>query len=147
MERLLVLGAADVRRMEYSMLFLCAYAFLLRLPSEAVKLTACKGEQSVQLVDGRLVLRLARRKNKEKGSVLIRGCWCREAPGTCPVHVLGKWVTKFGVGQRIFPTATASGALRVVREMLGELRTPRANEYRTHDFRRGHAKDLQESGE
>ena len=29
------------------------------------------------------------RKNKDKGSRLVRGCWCNESRETCPLHVLG----------------------------------------------------------
>ena len=41
---------------------------------------------------------------------------------------------------------TASTAWSALRDMLGQLRVDRASEYRTHDLRRGHAKDLQMSG-
>ena len=41
---------------------------------------------------------------------------------------------------------TAGRALFVLRTMLAILGVPDAMKYRTHDFRRGHAKDLQMSG-
>ena len=85
---------------QYAYLFLLAYAFLLRLPSEAlpVKVGPCDGPATLTLVGDKLVLKLARRcrtlqafacpvmwhacsvrKNRPQGSVLERGCWCTES--------------------------------------------------------------------
>ena len=89
---------------------------------------------------------LKSRKNRPDGSRLVRGCWCRECKATCPVHVLGPLLGERRSGTKLFPQATAAVALRVLREMLGILGIPKAELYRTHDFRRGHAKDLQLSG-
>ena len=45
------------------------------------------------------------------------------------------------------PTAHApASALSATRELLTLLEIPKAAKYRTHDFRRGHARDLQSSG-
>jgi hypothetical protein len=41
---------------------------------------------------------------------------------------------------------TATSALAALRQMLAVLKVSRASEHRTHDLRRGHAKDLQMSG-
>ena len=74
------------------------------------------------------------------------GCPCKESKTTCPLHVLGPWLEDCTDGSPLFPSVTAAGALRVLRTMLADLSFPHAAEYRTHDFRRGHAKDLQVSG-
>lgn len=50
--------------------------------------------------------------------------------------------SRFVLGHRI----TSQHAWTSLRQWLLELRAPRALEFRTHDFRRGHAKDLQLSG-
>ena len=66
----------------YGVLYLLTYAFLLRLPSEAVPMTAARdtGKQAVlYLVGETLVLELTRRKNKPCGSRLVHSCWCRES--------------------------------------------------------------------
>ena len=68
-------------RQRFAMLFLCAYVFLLRLPSEALPIRVDKsgcitGQAVVKMIGGKLSLRLARRKNKEHGSVLERGEHC-----------------------------------------------------------------------
>ena len=49
-------------------------------------------------------------------------------------------------GSPLFAGVIAASALRVLRAVLADLGIPHAADYRTHDFRRGHAKDLQLSG-
>jgi len=134
-------------------LFVFAYAFLLRVPSEALPAVAAVAgnppidQQSVlAMVDGKLVLTLRRRKNKQGGSRLVRSCWCKQCSVTCPVHVLGPMLDEAGHGGALFPGITASGALATLRSVLQCLDIPHAALFRTHDFRRGHAKDLQLSG-
>ena len=93
-----------------------------------------------------LVLKLQRRKNKSGGSRLVRGCWCTKCKLTCPLHVLGPLVDQRGSGKNLFPGITAASALTMLREMLEVVGAQGARSYRTHDLRRGHAKDLQVSG-
>ena len=141
--------------------------FFVRMPSEAIPLQAGKGSgpNSIYLEDGNLVVDLHRRydliftfaccahshgcgrKNKPTGSKLIRKCWCAQSVETCPVHVLGKTVEAAPHGHKLFTGLNAGAALRVIRQVLEALQVKDANLYRTHDFRRGHALDLQESGE
>ena len=136
-----------------SMLFLMTYVFLLRLPSECLPLrvadhsSADAMHQSVVIVHAdRLTLRLGRRKNKEGGSELTRKCWCSKCKLTCPVHTLGPFFMSCGAGSRPFAAFDASGALAALRHWLGILGVRDANKHRTHDIRRGHARDLQQSG-
>ena len=58
--------------------FSLAYAFLLRLPSEALPLVVgpCSESSSLFREGDTLVLELKRRKNKPKGSRLVRFCIC-----------------------------------------------------------------------
>ena len=65
----------------YSLLWLLAYAFLLRVPSEALPAVGGKGDyQSALFLDGdSIILELKRRKNKPGGSRLVRTCWCKES--------------------------------------------------------------------
>ena len=146
--------AATKRRL--GMLFLTSYIFLLRVPSEALPLVcgdsglADEGqEQSVLYCDSdqQVCLKLKKRKNKPEGSLLKRGCWCRSVDRSlCPVHVLWEYMQQFSFGQKVFGDISASSALWELRRCLGELGTPDAELYRCHDFRRGHADDLRESG-
>ena len=86
---------------QYADLFLVCYVFPLRMPSEALPMIV-KGRdtrddaQSVVWLDveQELVLKLHRRKNKQFGSRLVRKCWCNECTKACPVHVLGKLVSR-----------------------------------------------------
>ena len=66
---------------KFAKLWLFTYAFLLRLPSEALPAVAGKGDHqsSVFLEGDTIVLVLKRRKNKPGGSRLVRTCWCSES--------------------------------------------------------------------
>ena len=136
----------------YGILFLMAYIFLLRVPSEALSAIISKtgprvGHQAVLAREGEdLVLHLRRRKNKRDGSVLRRRCWCGESSITCPIHTLWRSVSDAPDGTALFHSITPANALGVVREVLSALEIPKAHEYRSHDFRRGHADDLRHSG-
>ena len=66
---------------------------------------------------------------------------------TCPVHVFGRFLKKIGSGRKVFAEFTAGGALSTLREILERMQVVNADKYRTHDLRRGHALDLQRSGE
>ena len=46
----------------------------------------------------------------------------------------------------MFEGITASAALSVLRQLLGELGIEEHEQFGTHDFRRGHAEDLRASG-
>jgi len=141
----------DTMHSAMAMLFLITYVFLLRLPSEALPIEVGrvpgKHQQAVlEMDDGKLVLTLLRRKNRPAGSRLERTCWCRESCRTCPVHVLGPAVRDIRTGTALFGGFTAAEANSALKDMLGKIGVAKAKEYRTHDIRRGHARDLQLSG-
>ena len=77
---------------------------------------------------------------------MSRGCWCKKDKDTCPVHVLLPWLLRLPPGATLFPGISPWGALRTMRRMLVILKVPDAGKYCVHDFRRGHALDLQLSG-
>ena len=141
---------------KFAMLWLVAYWFLLRVPSEALPMqkgiaggSLANSDVSVLSLeaDGRLRLQLASRKNKQGGSSLWRSCSCAACVKTCPVHVLWhEFFDKFDVGARPWADVSASVAREQLRATLRALRVPDAASYGTHDFRRGHAKDLQQAG-
>ena len=144
-------GAAAI---EYAMLYLVSYVFLLRLPSEALPIvwsganlmSVESTKASICLADGRLGLQLARRKNKETPSTFWRACWCKTSSATCPVHVLGRWFTGLPLRCAPFRTISSSMALARLRDLLIVLKVPDASQYRTHDLRRGHADDMRRAG-
>ena len=136
----------------YAMLFLATYVFLLRLPSEALPMARVgvgyvhgqvRQQSVLSLEDGRLCLRLARRKNLPSGSKMYRECWCDKHPETCPVHVLWKFFAALEPGARPFMHISASKALMRLRAFMGRLGEADACKYRTHDLRRGHTRDMQ----
>ena len=77
---------------------------------------------------------------------MSRGCWCKKDKDTCPVHVLLPWLLRLPPQASLFPGISPWGALRTMRRMLVILKVPDAGKYCVHDFRRGHALDLQLSG-
>ena len=151
-EAMLCWAELHTEYLQYAYLFLLAYVFLLRLPSEALPVVSASVEgqvtsQSVITVtETEIVLNLKRRKNKSCGSRLIRRCWCKQSTRTCPIHVLGKFVQTSPHGSELFSGVTAAGALSALRFMLKSLGVAGHESYRTHDLRRGHALDLQCSG-
>ena len=135
------------------MLFLMAYCFLLRVPSEC--LPAIKGRdgydsgeaQSVVIVrESELVLRLKKRKNKLGGSVLVRTCWCQSSEALCPVHVLGRYFAGLACGEAPFAGISSGKASSFLKHCMERLGVENGAVYRCHDLRRGHAKDLQQAG-
>ena len=129
----------------FVMLCLLSYTFLLRVPSEALPVVRCcvdgnPEEQSRLWLDGdELCLRLKRRKNRLRGSLLKRKCHCEASPSTCPIHVLWKFFERLPIGSKPFGEITASGALWRLRELLSKIGIVDVHRYNTKAFRRGHA--------
>ena len=146
MEQLVDLGGQDPRLHTLSMLYLVTYTFLLRLPSEALPLQGCTGEHRIVVEGDYVIVCLPRRKNLNAPCRLARSCWCRCAPKLCPRHVVGEWVLAQERGSMLFGDVSGGSALTSLRSMLSSLGVERHQEFRTHDLRRGHAKDLQISG-
>ena len=113
------------------MLFLVSYVFLLRVPSEALPMVTvgdggidAHGEQSIIYLENDVVyLKLAKRKNRPKGSLLKRSCWCKACKLTCPVHVLGPWLLKQGIGSTPFRSFSPANALQGLRAILSDCST------------------------
>merc|ERR1712185_131973 len=91
-------------------------------------------------------LTLARKKNKPGGSVLTRYCWCDSDPETCPVCILGPFFQQHPLGVKVFKEFNAKKALSELKLLLALLEVPNYEQYRCHDLRRGHARDLQLKG-
>lgn len=150
-EDMLVWSESHPECKPFAVLFLLAYVFLLRLPSEALPAVAggppaVDAQSALSRQGDQLVLHLRSRKNKPQGSCLSRGCWCRASPRTCPVHVLGPLVDDHQPGAQLFQGITAGQAASMLKTMLGEVGVANAQSHVTHDIRRGHAKDLQLAG-
>ena len=120
------------------------------MPSEALPVVVHVGgihdTAILRQTGAKLILSLKRRKNKPTGSVLTVGCWCKECSETCPVHRIGPFLTNVPEGVKAFPDISAASALSGLRDTLALLGVANAESYRCHDWRRGHARDLQASG-
>ena len=95
MRNMVISVERELETMEYAMLWLVAYTFLLRVPSEALPIT--RGDVNTLMVgqaviylenEKTLALRLKCRKNKPRGGILRRTCICTADSRTCPVHTL-----------------------------------------------------------
>lgn len=144
-------GKANKGNDFYLLLYLVSYIFMLRVPSEALQMK--KGPVSndvaqsvIEKKGDRIVLHLKRRKNRPLGGTMYRECWCAQSRLTCPVHALGKALDKMAPGTSLFQKISASDAISKLRHILGAIGIQDAMSYRTHDLRRGHVLDMQESG-
>ena len=62
------------------------------------------------------------------------------------MHVLGEYIRTQPDRCPLFHKSSKHSVLYRLRERLRQLGVPEADSYRTQDFRRGHAKDLQTRG-
>ena len=91
------------------MLFLAAYTFMLRVPSEGLPVTVCHqgvpdAAETPCVVPHPDALEwfFPRRKNTAKLTRVFRECWCKTCTITCPVHALGKWFREQPDGSQPF---------------------------------------------
>jgi hypothetical protein len=121
-EEMLTLSESRPELRACALLCLFCYAFLLRMPSEALPAVSggdgaavaqsylASGSNSVVCINGEsLVLYLQKRKNKPQGSKLARKCTCAKAPGSCVYHLIGQLVKDTPVGERLFGSLKAGG--------------------------------------
>ena len=139
-------GRPELRQL--SMVFLAAYVFLLRLPSEGLPMAAHAAPANVEtpvlsmVGEAEIKLQFPFRKNRLWPTQQTRSCWCHQCKLTCPVHVLGAYIKDLPAGSQPFVHIRPAQALLALRELLAALHIPDAELYRTQDFRRGHAEDL-----
>ena len=141
--------------MREAAMYLCLYAFMMRAHAECLPLQRGSLEDldclpvgrhsAVALRRDQLCIRLARRKNKPAGSMIIRQCVCEHLAELCPVHALWPWLAQHDVGEAPF-SVLSSKALQTLRDRLTMLSVKDPHAYGLHDFRRGHAQDMLERG-
>ena len=141
------LGIGRSELQDLLMVFVAAYAFLLRVPSECLPMAAhcapAGAEVPVFSLRGdEAVLYFPFRKNRLFPTEVVRSCWCCKSRLTCPVHALGKFMNRLPAGSQPFKHFHPGQTLLALRELLVELDIANAMVYRLHDFRRGHAEDL-----
>ena len=156
----------------HTALWLIAYIWLLRLPSEALPMVVCASEPqrgvhkaAVWREGDNICVLLSCRKNLQGGSgVLRRTCSCAGSPLMCPVHILwDKFLANVPVDTKPWLNVSAAQVMKWIRgaflaltvcvwngrQIYGVVfckQVPNASAYGTHSLRRGHARDLLESG-
>ena len=145
--------------LETAMWMVAGYAFLLRVPSECLPIVAGMGcgdnceldvdsEYHAQMDrnEEAVTLKLQSRKNKTTPTEMKRTCWCKFCQVTCPVHALGEYLRSTPRGESVFPHVSDRSANRDMRKLLEAVGVIDAENYSTHDLRRGHTLDMAESG-
>ena len=100
-----------------SLLFVFAYQFLLRVPSEALPVVAGASQSDPKqqaalwkdTENQALVLTLATRKNKPQGSKITRKCSCSASTSTCAYHMIGPLLDAKPLGERLWPDVSVTG--------------------------------------
>ena len=152
---------------EFTRLAYLSFLFALRAPSEGLTIQRAHRRDEVTLfapqrekalialrsIGGvqNLLLKLAWRKHMPGGCIMQRPCFCPHdtdrAKALCPVHWLWPWVRRTCKPGALLWKKTAGRNLnRCLRFALAKIRTPAANLYSSHGFRRGAAQELKESG-
>ena len=138
-------------------LYCLTYAFLLRVPSEALAtVLGCNGEthgrtlplgrlSCLSIVGNVVRLQLSRRKHRPHGSTLTRRCWCQTCSVTCPVHGLRDLLRDAVSGGEPFSHFSKGFVVAELRRRLRVLKIPFAGEFDTRCFRRGHAEEIARS--
>ena len=140
---------------------LVSSVFLLRVQSEAMGLEVGMKRDAQVLPPGRhsavwiesceggldsLHIRLARRKHRLQGSLLVRTCACAGAsPHCCAVHAVAPLLRNKGAGAPLF-NLTSSSFLKAVRGMLTLLGHMEADKCTLKAFRAGRATSLTAAG-
>ena len=145
-------------------LFVAAFAFALRVPSEGLEVEkgdprvaasfsfsdedcrARKARAVLFLDGGRATLHLSRRKHVDHPSRIVRSCWCAACRTTCPVHALGAIFDPAPVGTAPFVHLSSGCILGLVRRLAHEAGERDSAHFCTRSFRRGHAETLRRSG-
>lgn len=135
-------------------LFVVAWQFLLRVPSEGFPIQFASQEDLLCLPEGRhsaLVvdenfctqLRLRTRKNRPRGSLLMRPCCCKSSVlnPLCVGHRLRERSSRFYTGERLTATSPSEG-LKVLHKVLADLGVAGPSRYTWKAFRAGKATSM-----
>ncbi|CAK0828821.1 unnamed protein product, partial [Prorocentrum cordatum] len=145
-------------------LFVAAFAFALRAPSEGLRIEkgdprmaasfsfsdedcrARKARAVVFFAGGRVILHLSRRKHVDHPSRIVRSCWCAACTTTCPVHALGAFFHRAPAGTAPFAHLSRGCILSLARRLAHEAGERDSAHFCAKSFRRGHAETLRRSG-
>ena len=131
---------------EVAVMIAVSRLFLLRVPSEAVRLEWDGSHSQVWVGTDEAIINLMRRKNSNIPVQLERHCCCKASgKSLCAVHWLQKWQSRRARGTRLFSLSAAT-FLNRVRSFDSQSQIPDAQKVGTHAFRRGMAQDIVSSG-
>jgi hypothetical protein len=149
----LILLAANMGDMAFSVLANWSYQFLFRVQNEAIPLEAGQASEGVGMLpegrhsavwvqEGKVFVRLRTRKHRQQGSLLVRACCCegRHEVRLCPVHCIS--LEGLQPGERIFPAMSARLAKKRLRKYLTLLQVAGAGGIGLKTFRASHATNL-----
>ena len=139
-------------------LYVLAYAFLLRVPSELlpalVGTSGFKGGQVgpntktvVEVVEDKEVrITIRERKNCRTVTTMNRTCTCRSCVATCPVHAAKRLIELLGEGCLPYAGWYPQRVSKDLRRRLRDCGIENVEAFTLHSFRRGRAMDLAEQG-
>ena len=142
-----------------SVLLLLGWAFLGRMQSEVFPLERGQANESINLPpgrhsalfvskDGSITIRWRRRKHRPNGSLLCRGCTCRElgcvgvGPSqVCMAHRVQQYLQRhhFKIGEALFPRFKPQATLSVLIKSLDNMRVVGASGMTWKSVRAGRA--------
>lgn len=125
-----------------------SYTCLFRLPSECLPLRFNAvlepgAHSAISCTTNKLQITLARRKNVNTPSVIVRDCVCKIGTRNilCPVHMVHELSKLVKRGEPIFSVSQRT-VVDKMRLLLRNCDIPHAEQYCTHALRRGGARDL-----
>ena len=137
-----------------AVLALAAWWWLLRVPSEAIELLAGSfALRALRLPEtwhsgiffdrDEIILRLAKLKNRERGSLLRRRCACNKGytAQCCLYHRMAKFLPAFHPGERLFKFGVREFMTQTIL-ILSAAGLPDAARMTSKAWRAGHATDL-----
>ena len=136
----------EVEEPELAGVFAVARIFLLRVPSEAVPLQWCGSHSTVQVDESQVTIVLAKRKNRQSPTTLVRKCCCHTTGRSlCAVHWLLFLRQKRGAHPLVFGLPIHS-VRRRMKQLAHEAEVDDWTHVGTHGRRRGMAQDIIDSG-
>jgi len=137
--------------------YILSYAFMLRVQNECLPVRIGdpvewdtglqEGAHSCLFIkDNKAFLMLKKRKNMKDGARIVRECWCQQSTKTCPVHGLGRFIKKMDVGHTPLQGLNLRRFNEELRTRLVHNKIAKGRLFSSHDFRRGHSKDLTDKG-
>lgn len=144
----LIKRAASESDTELATIFAVARLFLLRVPSECLRLQWDGDHSKVELTDSTATITLTRRKSSDRPSVLVRHCCCRSSGHRlCAVHWLHQLeLEQTGRSSNNLFSRSAATFVADMRRLAAEEGWQDAMTLGSHAFRRGMARDILDAG-